>query len=66
MAFFLLHSHDLEHLQDLLTKLKEEAASEADHKAYCDKELKKNKLKRNKKEAEVETLRAQIDEKAWL
>jgi len=50
-------------IEDLLTKLKEEAASEADHKAYCDKELKKNKLKRNKKEAEVETLRAEIDQK---
>jgi len=50
-------------IEDLLTKLKEEAASEADHKAYCDKELKKNKMKRDKKTAEVETLRAQIDQK---
>jgi len=49
-------------IEDLLTKLKEEAASEADHKAYCDKELRKNKEKRNKKESEVESLRAQIDE----
>ena len=50
-------------IEDLLTKLKEEAASEADHKAFCDKELKKNKMKRDKKTAEVETLRAQIDQK---
>lgn len=49
-------------IEDLLTKLKEEAASEADHKAYCDKELAKNKMKRQKKETEVESLRAQIDE----
>jgi len=51
-------------IEDLLEKLKEEAASEADHKAFCDKELKKNKLKRNKKQSEVDTLRAQIEEKA--
>lgn len=50
-------------IEDLLTKLKEDAASEADHKAYCDKELKTNKLKRNKKEAEVEGLRAEIEQK---
>jgi len=51
-------------IEDLLTKLKEEAASEADHKAFCDKELNKNKLKRNKKETEVETLNAEIEQKA--
>jgi len=50
-------------IEDLLEKLKEAAASEADHKAYCDKELKKNKLKREKKTAEVEGLQAEIEEK---
>merc|ERR1719201_1823699 len=50
-------------IEDLLAKLKDEAASEADHKAYCDKELKKNKLKREKKTAEVEGLQAEIEEK---
>merc|ERR1719265_2293665 len=50
-------------IEDLLAKLKDEAASEADHKAYCDKELKKNKLRRNKKEAEVASLTAEIEEK---
>jgi len=53
----------VEMIQNLLEKLKEEAASEADHKAFCDKELKKNKLKRNKKEAEVESLSAEIEQK---
>jgi len=47
----------------LLTKLKEQAASEADHKSFCDKELKKNKLKRDKKTSEVEGLQAEIEEK---
>jgi chromosome segregation ATPase len=51
-------------IEDLLEKLKEEAASEADHKDYCDKELKKNKMRRNKKEAEVESLTAEIEQKA--
>jgi len=50
-------------IEDLLTKLKEEAASEADHKSFCDKELKKNKLKRDKKTSEVESLSAEIEEK---
>jgi len=54
----------VEMIENLLEKLKEEAASEADHKAFCDKELKKNKLKRNKKEAEVESLSAEIEQKA--
>lgn len=53
----------IEMIEGLLDKLKEEAASEADHKAYCDKELKKNKLKRDKKTSEVEGLRAEIEEK---
>jgi len=54
----------VEMIENLLEKLKEEAASEADHKAFCDKELKKNKLKRNKKNAEVESLSAEIEQKA--
>merc|ERR1719265_1074136 len=55
-------------IKSLLAKLKEEAAAEADHKAWCDKELKENKLKRNKKTAQsekymaaIEDLTAQID-----
>jgi hypothetical protein len=48
-------------IEDLLDKLKEEAASEAEHKAYCDKELKSNKLKRDKFTAEIEKLRPEIE-----
>jgi len=50
-------------IEDLLAKLKEEAASEADHKAFCDKELHKNKNKRDKKTAEVDGLTAEIEQK---
>ena len=49
-------------IEGLLTKLKDEAASEADHKAWCDEQLKENKLKRNKKTAAVERLQAQVQE----
>jgi hypothetical protein len=47
-------------IKSLLAKLKEEAAAEADHKAWCDKELKDNKNKRNKKTAQSEKLQAEI------
>jgi len=52
----------IEMIKALLTKLKEEAADEADHKAWCDKELKANKLKRNKKTSKVGTLSAEVEE----
>merc|ERR1719277_2615926 len=51
-------------IQAMLEKLKEEAASEADHKAWCDEELKNNKLKRDKKTAEVNKLMAEVESKA--
>jgi len=47
-------------IKSLLSKLKEEAAAEADHKAWCDKELTENKHKRNKKTADSEKLQAEI------
>jgi len=47
-------------ITELLAKLKEEAASEADHKAWCDKELKDNKLKREKKARASEKLATQV------
>merc|ERR1719324_1507795 len=34
-------------IKDLITKLKEEAAAESAHKAWCDEELKQNKLTRD-------------------
>jgi len=49
-------------IKSLLAKLKEEAAAEADHKAWCDKELMDNKHKRNKKTAQSEKLQAEIED----
>mmetsp|Transcript_48385 Transcript_48385/g.155987 ORF Transcript_48385/g.155987 Transcript_48385/m.155987 type:complete len:660 (-) Transcript_48385:57-2036(-) len=48
-------------IETLIDKLKEEAAVEADHKAWCDEQLKANKLKRNKKTAKVDELNAKIE-----
>merc|ERR1719473_782703 len=49
-------------IKSLITKLKEEAAAESAHKAWCDEELKNNKLTRNEKMQEVEMLTAKVDE----
>jgi len=49
-------------IKNLLVKLKEEAAEEADHKAWCDTELKKNKMKRNKRTSKVGTLTAEVEQ----
>merc|ERR1719428_305343 len=48
-------------IKQLITKLEEEAAAEAGHKAWCDEQLKDNKLSRDKKTAEVATLTAEVD-----
>jgi hypothetical protein len=48
-------------IKDLLEKLKEEAAAEAEHKAWCDEQLHDNKLKRNKQTAAVNKLIAEIE-----
>jgi len=48
-------------IKDLVAKLKEEAAAEADHKQWCDEQLKANKLKREKKTTEVNKLTATIE-----
>merc|ERR1740138_1255818 len=47
-------------IEDLLAKLKEQAAAEADHKAWCDEQLKENKLKREARQLAVEKLTAEI------
>uniref|UniRef100_A0A7S1WTE5 Uncharacterized protein n=1 Tax=Alexandrium catenella TaxID=2925 RepID=A0A7S1WTE5_ALECA len=51
-------------MKSLLARLKEEAASEADHKAFCDEELRANKLKREKTSSAASRLHAEIEEKA--
>ena len=48
-------------LQDLVAKLKEEAAAEAEHKKWCDEQLHDNKIKREKKTAKVNKLTASIE-----
>jgi hypothetical protein len=48
-------------IKGLLEKLKEEAAAEAEHKTWCDGQLKANKLKREKKTTKVNKLTAAVD-----
>merc|ERR1740130_2444160 len=48
-------------IKDLVAKLKEEAAAEAEHKAWCDEQLHDNKLKREKKTSKVNKLSANIE-----
>jgi predicted phage tail protein len=48
-------------IEDLVAKLKEEAAAEAEHKAWCDEQLHDNKLKREKKTSKVNKLTATIE-----
>jgi len=48
-------------IKDLVAKLKEEAAAEAEHKAWCDEQLHDNKLKREKKTSKVNKLTAAIE-----
>jgi len=49
-------------IKDLIVKLMEEAAEEAEHKAWCDTELSSNEQTRKEKTASVESLTAQKDE----
>merc|ERR1719353_2430740 len=49
-------------IKDMIAKLKEEAAAEAAHNAWCAEETKKNKLKRDKKTAKVNLLTAEVEE----
>merc|ERR1719424_1251035 len=48
-------------IKGLIAKLQEEAAAEADKKAWCGGELKNNKLTRDAKTAEVESISAAVD-----
>merc|ERR1719421_1408221 len=49
-------------IKDLIVKLMEEAAEEAEHKGWCDTELSTNEQTRKEKTEAVEALHAHIDE----
>merc|ERR1719420_2201564 len=48
-------------IKKLIARLEEEAAAEAGHKAWCDEELKTNKMTRDDKTSEVQTLTAAVE-----
>lgn len=48
-------------VEDLIDKLKAAASAEADHKQWCDAQLKQNKFKRNKKTAQANKLSADME-----
>jgi predicted nucleic acid-binding Zn-ribbon protein len=50
-------------IETLLARLKEEALAEADHKQWCDEQLKDNKLKREKKTSTVNLLSAEMEQR---
>merc|ERR1719163_569035 len=45
----------------MIEKLEADAAKEASHKAFCDKELKETKAKKEEKESDLDTLSTKID-----
>merc|ERR1719174_625199 len=49
-------------IQDMVTKLMEEANEEAEHKGFCDNEMGTNKNTRDAKTSDVEELTALIEE----
>merc|ERR1719163_1623528 len=49
-------------IKDMIVKLTEEAAEEAEHKAWCDTELSTNEQTRKEKTSQAETLHSEIDE----
>merc|ERR1719487_1511674 len=48
-------------ISEMIEKLEEEAAKEAAHKAFCDKEMSETKAKKEDKESELEDLTTKID-----
>jgi len=49
-------------ISDLIARLEAEAAADAKHKAYCDKELGETRAKKAEKDAEIEKLTTAIDQ----
>merc|ERR1719158_1268278 len=49
-------------IQDMITKLTEEAQEEAEHKGFCDSELSTNKQTRDDKTTQADTLSANIEQ----
>jgi hypothetical protein len=49
-------------LQDLITRLEEQAGEETQHKGWCDTELKENEHVRTTRTAAVDKMRSEIDE----
>merc|ERR1719310_159088 len=49
-------------IKDLVYKLMEEARQEAEHKGWCDTELTTNKQTRDKKSADVASLKAEVED----
>lgn len=48
-------------IQQMITKLMDEAAEEAEHEAFCNEEMKTNKQTRDKKTSEADGLKADIE-----
>merc|ERR1719161_699356 len=49
-------------ISDMISKLEDEAAADAEHKTFCDKELSENEEKEADKIAEIEKLTSKIDQ----
>merc|ERR1719235_69842 len=48
-------------ISEMIEKLEADAAKEASHKAFCDKEMKETKAKKEDKESDLDTLGTKID-----
>merc|ERR1719373_853068 len=51
-------------ISDMITRLEEEANSEAEHKAWCDKEIAHSTTKKEEKTSEISKLSTKIDSKS--
>merc|ERR1719171_235255 len=49
-------------INDMLARLQDEAAADASHKAFCDKEMSETTAKKDEKDATIEKLTTKIDQ----